>query len=265
MAKVVVIVESAADARTIVKLAERVILEGIDWLESEQLQYHLVWCGLKEGTEHSCWKDIKDISNDLSTSGYKPPRYLGHDAKNNKYKADGAAAMKVLNLVRYLQKKEAIQAVILVRDLDNQPERREGLKQARLEHLEKKPQLEIIIGAANCKREAWVLNGFEAKNSEEEKLMEETRNKLNFDPCKEAHRLSSSSKEESERWRNSKIVLEYLTKGDFYREQLCWQETSLETLRERGVNTGLTEYLQEIAQRLSIIIDKFTNDLDYNP
>ncbi|MFM6134788.1 MAG: hypothetical protein ACKPCP_11580 [Sphaerospermopsis kisseleviana] len=48
--------------------------------------------------------------------------------------------------------------------------------------------------------------------------------------------------------------MEQLTGKDMEREKLCWEETSLEILRARGVNTGLTAYLQEVEERLSVII-----------
>jgi hypothetical protein len=38
------------------------------------------------------------------------------------------------------------------------------------------------------------------------------------------------------------------------REKLCWEETSLKHLQERGVNTGLTDYIQEVEERLAAII-----------
>lgn len=38
------------------------------------------------------------------------------------------------------------------------------------------------------------------------------------------------------------------------REKQCWEETSLQVLRERGVHTGLTDYLEEVEERLAAII-----------
>ncbi|BAZ80932.1 hypothetical protein SR1949_42520 [Sphaerospermopsis reniformis] len=38
------------------------------------------------------------------------------------------------------------------------------------------------------------------------------------------------------------------------REKLCWEETSLKHLQERGVDTGLTDYICEIEERLATII-----------
>ncbi|MFM6075628.1 MAG: hypothetical protein ACKPB9_29220, partial [Dolichospermum sp.] len=150
MVEVIVIVESSADARTATKLAERVLQEKFDWLDDDSLQYHFQWTGLEEGTQHSCWRDIRKIIDDAKKQlKYNEPRYLGHDSNNVPLKADGVRAIKVLNLVRFLQKTRQIKAVIFIRDLDNQPERKEGLKQARSEHINKTPKLEIIIGAAD--------------------------------------------------------------------------------------------------------------------
>lgn len=77
---------------------------------------------------------------------------------------------------------------------------------------------------------------------------------MNFDPCIESHRLRSTSHEEPDRIRNPKVVVEQLTGKDMEREQQCWEDTSLKLLRERGVHTGLTAYIQEIEQHLTQII-----------
>ena len=252
MIEFVVIVESSADARTATKLAERVLVDKVDWLDPEQLQYLFRWSGLEEYTEYSCWRDINAIIDATKKSGFRLPRFIGHSQKS--LKADGAASMKILNLVRFMQKTRQIKAVIFIRDLDNQPERRQGIEQARLEHIKGQPQLEIIIGTANPKREAWVLNGFISSNQEEEQVLKDIITKLSFDPCRESHRLRSNSGEEPERIRNSKVVVEMVTGGKMEREQQCWEETPLEHLRERGVDTGLTAYILEIEERLTRII-----------
>jgi hypothetical protein len=252
--EVIVIVESGADARTAIKLAERVLKEKFDWLDDDSLQYYFQWTGLESETEFSCWRDIIKIIEDAKEKlKYKPSRFLGHDSNGVPLKADGAASIKVLNLVRFLQKTRQIKAVIFIRDLDNQPERKEGIEQARLEHINKTPKLEIIIGAADPKREAWVLNGFIAFD-DEKVILEDIKNKLSFDPSIEPERLRSTSEKEPERIRNIKFVVEQLTGKDMEREKQCWEETSLEILRVRGVKTGLMAYLQEVEERLSVII-----------
>ena len=254
MIEFIVIVESGADARTATKLAELVLQEKFDWLDDDILQHCFQWTGLEEGTEFSCWRDItKIIDNAKSQIKYKPSRFIGH-SKGEPLKADGAASIKILNLVRFLQRIRQIKAVLFIRDLDNQPERKEGIKQARSEHINKTPKLEIIIGAADPKREAWVLNGFIPSNQQEEQILEEIKNKLSFDPCIESHRLRATSEKEPERIRNVKVVVEQLIGNDMEREKQCWEETDLKHLREREVDTGLTDYICEVEERLAAIL-----------
>jgi hypothetical protein len=255
MIEIVAIVESRADAITATKLAERVLVEKVDWLEPESLQHLFQWSGLELGTEYSCWKDTNDIIDRAKKDGIPMPRFLGH-GKTGALKADGAAAMKILNLIKllYLKKNRKIGAVIFIRDLDNQPERRQGIEQARAEHEDKLPHVEIVIGTADRMREAWVLNGFVPLSSAEKQILEQIQTKLSFDPCDEAHRLRSNSFEEPDRIKNPKVVVEQLTEKDIIREQQCWEETDLEIMRSRGNSTGLTDYLNEIEHRLISIV-----------
>ncbi|MBP0019072.1 MAG: hypothetical protein J7647_16170 [Cyanobacteria bacterium SBLK] len=252
MSEVIVIVESRADWQIATELANRVLVETIDWLEEENLQYMFQWSGLEEGTEYSCWKDIKKIMRDV-----RPPKFklgfLGQTRDGKKFKPDGVAAMKVLKLVRFLQKTRDIQAVFLIRDLDNQPDRRKGLEQARQEHCDRQPQLEVILGTADPKREAWVLNGFIPENPQEAQILTEITTQLAFDPCTEAHKLRSTAKEGSDRYRNPKIILEQIIGKNEEREQQCWRNTDLAILRDRGVETYLTTYLNEIEQRFALL------------
>jgi hypothetical protein len=250
MIEFVVIVESSADARTATKLADRVLVENIDWLEPEMLQHLFQWSGLEENTEHSCWKNISHIIEREKESGFQPPRFLRRaNPRQKTLQPDGANTIKILNLVSYLQKKRNIKALLLIRDLDNQRERREGIEQARSEHINRQPKLEIIIGTADRMREAWVLNGFFRSIQEVERILQEITTQLTFNPCQESHRLRST-----DRLRNPKVVVEKLTGGRMQREQQCWEETSLEHLRKNGVHTGLTAYIDEIEERLIPII-----------
>ena len=246
MIEFVVIVESSADARTATKLAERILVEKIDWLEPEMLQHLVQWSGLEAGTENSCWKNIDDITKRLSDK-FKIPTIRS----NGKFKSDGQSAYKIMKLISFLQYKQKrdIKAVIFMRDLDNQPQRREHIEQARLEQIDRQPKLAIIIGTPYRMREAWVLNGFIPSNQEEERILQEITTELKFNPCEKSHRLRNSLTE-PDRLRNPKVVVEKLTGGRMEREQQCWEETSLEYLRKNGVHTGLTAYIKEIEERL---------------
>ena len=112
MIEFVVIVESSADARTATKLAERVLVDKVDWLEPEQLQYLFRWSGLEENTEHSCWRDIKVIIDAAKKSGFRIPRFIGH-SQDEPLKADGAVSIKILNFVRFLQKQDRLKRLFL--------------------------------------------------------------------------------------------------------------------------------------------------------
>lgn len=251
MSEFVVIVESRADSEIATKLAERILLEKIEWLDHdyEQLQYHFKWSGLKENTEYSRWIWLDDLIKFFS-SEFNFPKIRS----NGKLKTDGQATRKVIKLISFLRYKlkRNIKAVIFIRDLDNQPERRDDIEQARLEQEDK--SFKVIIGMADRMRESWVLNGFIPLSPTEERILQAIKDGLNFDPCKDAQKLRSNSFEHPDRERNPKVVVKSLTDDNRLREQQCWEETPLELLRQRGGNTGLTDYLNEIEERLAPII-----------
>lgn len=255
MFEAILVVEGSSDVQTATKLAERVLLEKIDWLEPELLENLFRWSGLDAETPYSCWKDIKYISQRAKDSGLPLPKFRGH-GKSGPLKSDGATTMKILNLIRLIQLQgdRQIRVVILIRDLDNQPARKTGIEKARNEHMGRQPELQIIVGVADRMREAWVLNGFVSSSSQETTTLEKIKNQLNFNPCEESHKLRSTLLSEPDRIRNPKVVLNELTNGDKLREQQCWEETCLDLLRERGICTGLTAYLQEIEQLLVPIL-----------
>lgn len=238
MIEFVIIVESEADFRTASELANRIIVEQIEWIEP-YLSQLLQWRGLSTSTNFTCWKDVKVAYDEMRTQGIHLPRFLGGRGQG----ADFAASSKILNMIERLKKDRGrnIQAVILIRDLDNQPERRTGI-----EHARQDSATAVVIGMADGKREAWVLNGYFCQNDDEQSLLSQLIKQLNFDPTLESHRLRATTFDEPDRIRNAKIVLEILTKGNPEREAKCWQNTDLALLLQRGVTTGLTAYMLEV-------------------
>ncbi len=104
---------------------------------------------------------------------------------------------------------------------------------------------EIVLGCANPMREAWVLAGFEPGSDNERGRLDAGRRELGFSPSEQAHRLDA--KDERAKL-SAKRVLGLLVNGDLERASRCWLETSLETLRARGEERGLREYLEEVHQ-----------------
>lgn len=247
MTEFVIIVESEADFRTASEIANRIFTEQIDWIEP-YLSGLLHWRGLQANTHFSCWKDVRRIQEEMENRGIHLSRV------RNIPGSDGASASKILQMVDKLQrdKNRNIQAVVLIRDIDHQPERRSSLEQAR----QKYSAIVTVIGTADGKREAWILNGFVSANEIEESLLIELQKQLGFDPVLQAHRLRATTFDEPVRIRNAKVVLDRLTKSDSERESQCWQNTALELLRDRGVHTGLTSYMNEVEERLVPILQQ---------
>ena len=107
-----------------------------------------------------------------------------------------------------------------------------------------------MIGAANPKREAWVLNGFEPETPVEDKSLAELRQDLGFHPCERAERLTA--KKDTAK-RSARRVLGVLTGASYEREQKCWKETPLVLLKRRGEKTGLHDYLVEVEGLLPLL------------
>lgn len=234
----VVVVEGPADVRTACDLADRVIVEeGPHWLNPYMRNQMCTWTGLQQGSEFTQWRDVKDLTQEEGI------RYLGHTSSGQPGGADFAQALKAIIL--HVQRTEQSPALLLVRDTDAKRQSRRDLEQARRQP--RTPEwLTVVIGVARPKREAWVLNGFDPTNEEEDGALAELRQELGRDPRSEAHTLTAAS---TGAQNNAKRVLKALVDSP-EREQECWLETDLDTLQERGQETGLAEFLEEVETRL---------------
>jgi hypothetical protein len=68
------------------------------------------------------------------------------------------------------------------------------------------------------------------------------------DPRLRSHELTDGKNNQGRT--SAKRVCEVLTANNLDRQRECWQKTELKTLRERGQENGLTEYLAEVEERL---------------
>jgi hypothetical protein len=162
-------------------------------------------------------------------------------------------ARKAFLVARALHKKvpdEPLDAVILIWDTDQQrKERPDGVKiacdQARA-------WFPIACGFPDPEREAWVLAGFDPRDDDERRRLDDLRVALGFSPIDEAARLRDGN---AGGLRNIKRVLEVLTAGDADREEQCWTKTSIATLQDRGRDTGLADFLDELDVALRPFLD----------
>jgi hypothetical protein len=142
-----------------------------------------------------------------------------------------------------------LNALVLIRDQDDQPERRAGLEQARSQD---HSGIVIVVGLAIVERECWVVSGFEPQDEVESARLESERQQLGFDPRLRSHDLTACKNDLAPR--SPKRVLRQLSVGDPDRERRCWCQTALATLQERGGENGLAAYLKEVRERLAGLI-----------
>ncbi len=244
----IVLVEASADYGTVTGIAEKAIREyAPEWLRDIlELSPSDVfsWAGLNANTSFSCWADIKNIQSQFEIAGYRPSRFLGF---NNSPGFDYAIGWKVLRLIDHISSvyQRNIPAVLFIRDADNQAEERLNSLNALREKLYGQ-RTQVIIGLAIPKREAWVLNGFDPQTVDETKLLQKVIREIQFNPCLEAHRLRGKINQPGTELRDIKRVLKELTDDNRPREEQCWQTTSLAVLITRGVETGLTDYIENV-------------------
>ena len=232
-ARFVVVYEADADRRTATELADRVLRESATWLQEDAtlLDFHREWIDETDDGPLK-WKSIKNYASELGLS------IRGH-FNGEPGLPDAKAARRSIRYV--LAKLDQVDAIVLIRDMDDQPERRDGMEQARSSLSE---SIAVILGLANVERESWVVCGFEPRNTNEKEKLEQERRNLGFDPCGQSERLTACKNDRAKR--SPKRVLGFLTGDDLERQRECWVETPLSTLRERGQVNGLSDYLAEV-------------------
>src|SRR5262245_31038275 len=134
MKRVLVVCEAPGDFLIATTLCERALREGgPDWFRDyfgHSPEHVLSWGGAGAGEPFILWRHLGALR---ATLGVRPP--LGHFARTPGA-PDSLAARTALAIARHLKRKKPpflIDAVLLVRDLDDQPQRRTGLEQAREE------------------------------------------------------------------------------------------------------------------------------------
>ncbi len=163
--------------------------------------------------------------------------------------ADAIAARRALQTVMVIHPDASV--IVLVRDQDNQPQRRQGIEQA----LGEFHHIPVVFGLAVRSREAWVISGFEPRSEDEHQRLRDVTSDAGFDPRLKSHRLTTDTAKSPQR--KAKRILDVLTSGEWERQAACWEETPLPILQERGQDNGLAEFLSEVEQ---ILVPVVTND-----
>lgn len=230
-----VVCEGPADLRTATQLADCLLCAEIDWFDSDTLPLHRTWCGHDPAATYLPWREVHHRARER---GIRAHGHFGGEPGA----PDAHAARLALLLLASLNPQPS--AALLIRDSDGQPERHQGLKQARAN---RSWPFATVIGLAHPKRECWVLAAFEPGTQDEETALEEARRALGFDPRRRAHELSAAKVGAR---RNAKEVLQALIGSDPEREARCWQGIDLPKLEQRGKRSGLAAFLTELRERL---------------
>lgn len=238
-----VVHEADADFQTATELADRVLVEAVEWLDEDLLAHQREWVAEAQGCRLT-WTGIKRLAREAGI------RVHGHfDGAPGL--PDAAAARRAILFL--LKKVPALNAVVLIRDQDDESERRAGLEQARGQG---RSGMVIVVGLAVVERECWVVSGFEPSDEAESSRLQAERRTLGFDPRLHNHQLTACKDDRAKH--SPKRVLRELSGNDRDRERRCWQETALALLRERGGENGLALYLKEVRERLAKLIRRPT-------
>lgn len=191
--------------------------------------------------------DLHALDKYLRKLKVRPP--FGHfDGKPGS--ADAQMARNIFTLVRSMDRIEKgspkHDAVVIVRDMDNQgDDRRMGLNQARTEATQW-ASFKIVIGCPDPEHETWLLASFEAENNEEKQRLESLRQELGFCPVREAH-LANATEDGAKK--NPKRIANVLIGKDSERRSRCLT-LPLDELRNRGKESRLTAFLDGLREQL---------------
>jgi hypothetical protein len=236
---IALVCEGLSDPRTLCALADRIIPE-VSWITADEIDTHRHYRGFQPTDQYLTWFDIDVLANQYRVKS------LGH-FEGLPLHGDGHKVRKALALLTLHAPEPQVEAIIFFRDGDREYEaRRDAI---RLVRDNSSIPIPVIVGVANRMRECWVLNGFEPTDDPERALLTTEHIRVGFDPRFRAHELTDTNESED---RCPKRVLRALTGDDRERERECVFRTSIETLRTRGAETGLLEFLNELKERLIV-------------
>lgn len=231
---IAVVCEGPADLRTAHTLADRVICDSVVWVDLDRIDDHRVYRGVRGADPFLKWSHAKTIAREQKVT------FVGFMRDGKPAYPDAHTAMKALLLLK--RSPDPVEAVLLVRDSDGDPDRRKGLEQARQEEPWTFP---IVVAVADPKRECWVLAGFDPADDERERL-EEVRQKLGYYPHTCSERLTATDDQATHSAKRVHALL--ITSPD--REDRCLTATPLDVLHQRGGRNGLADYFRELRERL---------------
>jgi hypothetical protein len=237
--------EGSADFRTVHRLVDLKIINGVHWIDERVLDDYREWNAAPIGdTNYIKWSFIKELRK-------KNRRRIHGNFKDGPGCKDFHTAKSALRLFK--ESDDPPDIVLLIRDTDGDYESTEkGLTQA---EVSTSWPFGIILGLAHPKREAWILAGFTPKNETEINKLKEIRRECGFDPTLFPERLDARKHGAK---KDIKRVLDYLTESNKKREDECHCLEILEKLENRDCQCGLKKFLKSVEE---IIVLTFKEQL----
>jgi hypothetical protein len=234
--------ESAADALSIADLADRVVVDAVDWLDAESWQAMRAWCSDGDGGEpgRSVAADPPIPYVDLHRA-HRRARARGlrvYGKFSGEPKAPDAGMFRAL-LMLFAVSDAVPEAVVIGRDLDGDDGRRRAFEQAAREDGRRWPFV-VIPALAQPELEAWVIACWRVETTEDQSRLDGVRKRLGFNPVRQAHRLRSGR---SEHPKDAKRVARELM-GDAGALRAVWARVGSEQARGAPPGTGLPAFVQ---------------------
>ncbi|MBX9628731.1 MAG: hypothetical protein K2X82_33365 [Gemmataceae bacterium] len=240
---IAVVCEAPGDSELVAALVGRVIEAHLpDWYAGYRADQLLTFRGFEPDQPYFYWGRVNTLAGDRRGG-------FGRTLRRSEFAGrfpDDPVALEALRAIRLLQFNAPTKpdAIILVKDSDNKPERRAGLLALHDDHAGH--TIPVVIGVAHTERECWLLAGFEPNTPREREAHELLCRELSLDPCRESHRLAAPRETDD---RHPKRVLGVLSGGDPAREAACLR-TAFPILEANGRDNGLADFLDALRQRL---------------
>ena len=222
----------------VTRLVDDALIARHDWLDGI-IAHCRSWRGLKEG--ELWYKYDPADANDLRPITIDGQRIAPQGRiRGEPLKPEAGMWRRVLLLFSHADPRPEL--VILARDMDGFPERRDGVEQVRKAF---QWPFRIAVAAAEPEVEAWHVAGFTPDGPEEQERLDALRRELSFDPTTQSHRLTSHPNDAPT---DAKRALEHLCGEDQERREACLADHT--TLRQRGAANGMNAFLDEIDEHV---------------
>jgi hypothetical protein len=232
-----VVGEDEGHFRVVTALVDDALIASVDWVR-DVLDSCRAWRGLHG--DQRWYKYAPDDARDL-----RPVTINGVTIKpqgriaGEPLKPEASMWRKALLLFCHVDPRPDI--VVLARDLDGYPDRRDGIDQVR-DGLQW--PFKVMAATPDPEIEGWLVSGFVPSNDAEQTRLELVRRALAFDPTLQSHRLTSHPNTATT---DAKRVLSRLCDDHHEREQACLAHG---VIYERGEHNGARAFLDEVAQRI---------------